>query len=159
MMSLIAGGLIRQVQANGGWMAWNVALALAPWLLSLLLFRPDRRPGVAWLCGALTCLLLMPNAPYILTDVLYLPADVRREPSDAVVLLVVFPMYATLFAVGFAAYCDALRRLTRYAIGRAGPAAPGRSRSPSTSCPPWRSMSVGSTGSTAGMSPANRPPS
>lgn len=64
MISLIAGGLIRQVHASGRWMAWNVALALAPWLLSLLLFRPCRRPGAAWLCGALTCLLLMPNVPW-----------------------------------------------------------------------------------------------
>jgi uncharacterized membrane protein len=119
MISLIAGGLLRQVHASGRRMAWNVALALAPWLLSLLLFRPNRRPGAAWFCGALTCLLLMPNAPYILTDVLHLPADVRREPSDAIVLLVIFPTYATLFALGFAAYSDALRRFTRYAVGRA----------------------------------------
>src|SRR5206468_1869018 len=115
MMGLIAGGIIRQVDASGRWMAWNVALALAPWFLSLVLFRPYRRPGAGWLCGALTCLLLVPNAPYIFTDVVHLPADVRREPSDAIVLFVVFPMYATLLAIGFATYSDALRRLTRYA--------------------------------------------
>lgn len=126
MIGLIVDGIIRQVDASGRWMAWNVALALVPWFLSLVLFRPYRRPGAAWLCGALTCLLLVPNAPYILTDVVHLPAAVRREPSDAVVLLVVFPMYATLFAIGFAAYSDALRRLTRYAIGR------GWARSPWT---------------------------
>ncbi|MDQ1491145.1 MAG: hypothetical protein QOJ23_3659 [Actinomycetota bacterium] len=126
MIGLIAGGIIRQVDASGRWMAWNVALALAPWFLSLVLFRPYRRPGAAWLCGALTCLLLVPNAAYILTDVVHLPADVRREPSDAVVLLVVLPMYATVFAIGLAAYSDVLRRLTRYATGR------GWARSPWT---------------------------
>lgn len=72
-------------------MTWNATLALVPWLLSLLLFRPYRRPGARWPCGALTCLLLVPNASYILTDVVNLPAAVRREPSDAIALLVVFP--------------------------------------------------------------------
>jgi uncharacterized membrane protein len=99
-------------------MAWNLVLALTPWVLSLVLFRPSRRPGLVWLCGALGCLLLAPNAPYLLTDVIHLPPAVRREPSDAVVLLVVFPMYATLFAIGFAAYSDALRRFARYMIAR-----------------------------------------
>ena len=42
----------------------------------------------------------------------------RREPSDAAVLLVVFPAYAALFAIGFGTYCDALRRLTRYMAAR-----------------------------------------
>lgn len=85
---------------------------------SLYLFRPTRRPGAAWVCGALACLLLVPNAPYILTDVVHLPPSIRREPSDAAVLLVVFPVYAALFVIGFGTYCDALRRFTRYMTAR-----------------------------------------
>jgi uncharacterized membrane protein len=99
-------------------MAWNLVLALAPWMLALYLFRPARRPGAAWGLGTLACLLLVPNAPYILTDVIHLPPSIRREPSDAAVLLVVFPVYAVLFAVGFGTYCDALRRCTRYMTAR-----------------------------------------
>jgi len=99
-------------------MAWNLALALMPWLLSLGLFRPSRRPNGTWLVGATGFLLLLPNAPYLLTDVVHLPAAVRREPSDAIVVLVVFPMYAALFAVGFAAYCDMVRRLSGYVVAR-----------------------------------------
>ena len=118
MIAAIVAGIGRLLDVSGHWMAWNLVLALAPWVLSLYLFRPTRRPGVAWLCGALACLLLMPNAPYVLTDVIHLPPSVRREPSDAAVLLVVFPVYGALFAVGFAAYCDALRRVTRYVTGR-----------------------------------------
>jgi uncharacterized membrane protein len=118
MTAAIVAGIGRQLDASGRWMAWNLLLALAPWLLSLYLFRPTRRPGPAWLCGAFACLLLVPNAPYVLTDVIHLPPAVRREPSDAAVLLVVFPMYGALFAIGFGAYCDALRRLTCYVTGR-----------------------------------------
>jgi uncharacterized membrane protein len=118
MTGAIVAALGRLLDVNGGWMAWNLVLALAPWVLSLYLFRPSRCPNAAWLCGALACLLLVPNAPYVLTDVIHLPPSVRREPSDAAVLLVVFPVYAALFAIGLGAYCDALRRFTRYVTGR-----------------------------------------
>jgi uncharacterized membrane protein len=107
-----------QLAASGGWMAWNLGLAVAPWLLSLALFRPSRRPGAVWLMATAGFLLLLPNAPYVLTDVIHLPAAVRREPSDAAVVLVVFPMYAALFAIGFAAYCDMVRRLSGYVVAR-----------------------------------------
>ncbi|HEX6381610.1 MAG TPA: DUF1361 domain-containing protein [Acidimicrobiia bacterium] len=118
MTSAVVAGIGRLLDVSGHWMAWNLVLALVPWVLSLYLFRPTRRPGAAWACGALVCLLLVPNAPYILTDVIHLPPSVRREPSDAAVLLVVFPAYAALFAIGFGTYCDALRRLTRYMAAR-----------------------------------------
>jgi uncharacterized membrane protein len=118
MTGVIVAGIARLVDASWRWMAWNTALALAPWVLSLYLFRPARRPSAALLCGVVAFVLLVPNAPYVLTDVIHLPPSVRREPSDAAVLLVVFPMYAALFAVGFGAYCDALRRFTRYVMSR-----------------------------------------
>lgn len=118
MSSAVVAGIGRLLDVSGHWMAWNLVLALVPWTLSLYLFRPTRRPGAAWVCGALACLLLVPNAPYILTDVVHLPPSIRREPSDAAVLLVVFPVYAALFAIGFGTYCDALRRCTRYMTAR-----------------------------------------
>ena len=99
-------------------MAWNLVLAMAPWVLSVVLFRRSRRPGLPWLLGLGGFLLLLPNAAYVLTDVIHLPAAVRREPSDATVLLVVFPLYATFWALGFVAYSDSLRRLSGYAVGR-----------------------------------------
>jgi uncharacterized membrane protein len=118
MTGAVVAGIGRLPDVSGRWMAWNLVLALVPWMLSLYLFRPTRRPGAAWVCGVLACLLLVPNAAYILTDVIHLPPSVRREPSDAAVLLVVFPVYAALFAIGFGTYCDALRRFTRYMTAR-----------------------------------------
>ena len=108
----------RLLDVSGRWMVWNLGLALAPWLLSLFLFRPARRPGFGWACGALACLVLVPNAPYVLTDVIHLPPSIRREPADLGVLLVVLPVYAALFAIGLGTYCDALRRCTRYMAAR-----------------------------------------
>jgi uncharacterized membrane protein len=45
---LIIEGVRWQLDASGRWMAWNLVLALAPWILSLVLFRASRRPGLAW---------------------------------------------------------------------------------------------------------------
>ena len=118
MTGAIAAGIARLLEVSGHWMTWNLILALAPWVLSIYFFRPARRPGATWVCGALAFLLLVPNAPYVLTDVIHLPPSVRREPSDVAVLLVVFPVYAALFAVAFGAYCDAVRRLTGYVSSR-----------------------------------------
>jgi uncharacterized membrane protein len=103
LTGLVIEGLRRQLDASGRWMAWNLVLALAPWLLSLVLFRRERRPGWAWFAGLGAWVLLIPNAAYVLTDVVHLPAAVRREPSDAQVLLVVFPLYVAFFAVVFTA--------------------------------------------------------
>ena len=111
---LIGEALRRQWAASGGWMTWNLMLALTPWILAVGLFRPSRRPRWQWFVLAAGWLLLIPNAAYVLTDVVHLPAAVRREPSDPLVMLVVFPLYATFFTVGFFAYCDALRRLGRH---------------------------------------------
>ena len=115
---LIIEALRRQLDASGHWMAWNLVLAIAPWVLAVVLFRQARRPGLGWLCGLGVFLLLLPNAAYVLTDVIHLPAAVRREPSDATVLLVVFPLYAAFWALGFVAYSDSLRRMSGYAVGR-----------------------------------------
>src|SRR5262249_11720943 len=77
-----------------------------------------RRLGVAWWCGALACLALLPNAAYVLTDVVHLPGAVRAEPRDSVVVAAILPMYAVLFIVGFGAYADALRRMSAFVVAR-----------------------------------------
>jgi uncharacterized membrane protein len=58
--------------------------------------------------------------------VVHLPAAVRSEPSDAAVLLGVFPIYGALFAIGLGAYSDMLRRISRFAVGRRWASTPWR---------------------------------
>ncbi len=53
MTGAVVAGIGRLLDVSGHWMAWNLVLALVPWMLSLYLFRPTRRPGAAWVCGAL----------------------------------------------------------------------------------------------------------
>ncbi|MCZ7528730.1 MAG: DUF1361 domain-containing protein [Acidimicrobiia bacterium] len=109
-----------EAHENARWMGWNTLLALVPAAIALLLFRPGfrsgRRPGPAWWVGATLFLLFLPNAPYVLTDVVHLVADVREESSDAVVLAGVLPVYGAFFATGLGAYVLCLRRISRFLV-------------------------------------------
>jgi uncharacterized membrane protein len=107
-----------QVEFNLPWMGWNLFLAFLPWAMSVFVFRPTRRVTLLWLYAAAVCVVFLPNAPYVLTDVIHLPSAVRFEQSRTVILAVILPMYGALFLLGFAAYVDALRRVSRFVVER-----------------------------------------
>lgn len=113
-------GVREVVEANRFWMTWNLFLGFLPWAMALVLFRRGRRRrvGPVWWLGTATCIAFLPNAAYVLTDVIHLPDQVRAEASDAVVLFGVLPMFAALFALGFLAYVDTLRRMTAFVVAR-----------------------------------------
>jgi uncharacterized membrane protein len=94
------------------WMTWNVVLALVPLLLSRSLFHTERRRGAAWWTGLVAFVLFLPNAPYVLTDVIHLISDVRQVQSEAVITFVVLPVYAVFFVIGVEAYVLAMTELS-----------------------------------------------
>ncbi|MEY2474796.1 MAG: hypothetical protein QOG87_111 [Actinomycetota bacterium] len=102
------------VAANSEWMAWNLMLALVPLLLACLLFLHRGRRTVAWWLVLGTFVAFLPNAPYVLTDVIHLVDDARTTSSDLVVSLALIPQYAAFFLVGFEAYVLSLLLLGRY---------------------------------------------
>lgn len=61
-------------------MGLDLTLATIPFLLALLLFRSIKLPAFLWwiLFGAFV--LFLPNAPYVLTDVIHFVAKVRATP-------------------------------------------------------------------------------
>lgn len=101
---------------HGTWMLWNLALALVPAVLASRLFRPVHvgRQGPLWWLGAAWFLAFLPNAPYVLTDVIHVVADVRHGLDDTEVFAVYGPAFGLFFAVGFSAYVWSLRRLRRF---------------------------------------------
>jgi uncharacterized membrane protein len=110
----VVSGVERHLSDSLPWMSWNLMLALVPWALAVWLFR-DRRPIQGQgLVLSLVCLAFLPNAAYVLTDVIHLPRHVRAEPSDAVVLLGVLPLFGVFMAVGFVAYVDSVRRISSW---------------------------------------------
>ncbi len=62
---------------NARWMGWNLLLALVPLALALLLFRGRRERTALWWLGTAAFVAFLPNAPYVMTDVIHLFTDVR----------------------------------------------------------------------------------
>lgn len=61
-------------------MGLDISLALIPFLLALLLFRFTKLPGLLWWPFFAVFVLFLPNAPYVLTDVIHFVAKVRVTP-------------------------------------------------------------------------------
>jgi uncharacterized membrane protein len=87
-------------------MGWNLLLAIVPLVLSLGLFRTGRWPRVLWWPVLAVFLLFLPNAAYVLTDVLHLVHEIRREPYLPVSILglVTIPQFALFMFAGLQSY-------------------------------------------------------
>jgi uncharacterized membrane protein len=96
-----------------GFMLWNLALAMLPSLLAVVLFRTRARRGLTWWLGAVAWVLFLPNAPYVLTDVMHMVDDIRSTSSrgHAYVSLLV---YGGFFAAGLASYVFSLQLCRRF---------------------------------------------
>jgi uncharacterized membrane protein len=128
---------------NARWMGWNLFLALVPLALSVLLFRQTRMgatpltlPPIAlhlrhrswlWWMGVIAFIAFLPNAPYILTDVIHFIDSVQDFGSEVwVITLVLIPLYVLFVFAGFESYVLSLinlgyylneRGLGRYVLG------------------------------------------
>jgi uncharacterized membrane protein len=114
---------------NSGWMGWNLFLAFVPLGLSVVLFRSStaepsanslqRSRSLLWWVGVLVFIAFLPNAPYVLTDVIHLIEAIRIYDSIWMITLVVIPMYLVFFFAGFEAYVLSLINLG-YFLRRCG---------------------------------------
>jgi uncharacterized membrane protein len=99
------------------WMAWNLFLAWTPvalgWLALALTRASDSRAAV--LVAGLAWLLFLPNAPYLVTDLVHL--DGRRDgiPSLDLVMLAAFAITGLL---AFVATVRTMRATVALAFGR-----------------------------------------
>lgn len=94
-------------ESNAPWMTWNLFLAIVPVAIGALVFR-RRGTGVLWWIGVAAFVVFLPNAPYVLTDVLHFSEDVRATRSDWVVVFGLMPQYGLFLLVGLGAYALAL---------------------------------------------------
>lgn len=95
-------------------MTWNLWLACVPLVLAAVLFRPGVARTRSWWFGLVVFVVFLPNAPYVLSDVIHLFDDIRMSRSDLQVLGLYLPLYLTFFALGFGAYVAALDLAHRY---------------------------------------------
>lgn len=96
-----------------GFMLWNLFLAAVPLVLAVALFALPLRPGVVWCAGFATWVLFLPNAPYLLTDVVHMFHDIQQSPSDTW-SYVVTATYGALFAFGLMSYAASLQLFRRF---------------------------------------------
>ncbi|MCU1499645.1 MAG: hypothetical protein JWM47_3598 [Acidimicrobiales bacterium] len=100
----LAHELVDLVRDNRSWMTWNLILAVVPAVLAVALFARPRRRGRLWWAGVVAFVLFLPNAPYVVTDLVHLGPDADRVDSRGVLLTGIIPLYAAFVIAGFLAY-------------------------------------------------------
>jgi uncharacterized membrane protein len=98
------------------YIAWAIAIGL--FCLELRWRRtqklPQRDRPLLWWLGFLAFIAFLPNAPYVLTDVIHLIRDIRTPYSVWIISLVLIPQYLLFIVVGFEAYVLSLMNCGEY---------------------------------------------
>lgn len=114
---------IRTVIRNADWMGWNLFLAVIPLVLSVFLFRRSpliktsiehRHRFPFWWLGVTAFVAFLPNAPYILTDIIHFVEWVRTGASIWIVTLIYIPLFVLFLTAGFEAYVISLLNVGYY---------------------------------------------
>ncbi|ALF53236.1 membrane protein [Nostoc piscinale CENA21] len=100
--------VLQVLRINMNWMTWNLFLAFIPLVLSVWLFRTRRGRSWVWWLGFLVFYAFLPNAPYLLTDVIHLIDDIRTIQSVWMITLILIPVYFLVIFAGFEAYVISL---------------------------------------------------
>jgi len=102
------------VTDSSRWMVWNLFLAILPCVLSVWLFRFAKRRSPIWWAGLLVFVAFLPNAPYVLTDLIHLVNEIWANNSLLTNTLLIIPKYFLFVAIGFEAYVLSLINLGSY---------------------------------------------
>jgi uncharacterized membrane protein len=102
-----------------GFMTWNLFLAIIPCVLSFILFAkrsPKQLPvSPMWWFGVAAFIAFLPNAPYIITDIIHFVKDLRMsEASDNGIIFILIPQYVVFIFLGFQCYVISLINLIQY---------------------------------------------
>jgi len=101
------GELVRGLALGSGpWMAFNATLATIPAVLAVALFHRPRRATAAWCAGVVLFVLFLPNAPYVITDLIHLRSMLEGHPGTRVSDMV--PAGALALLVLWGVGCDAV---------------------------------------------------
>jgi uncharacterized membrane protein len=95
-------------------MVWNSFLAFIPLVLSFFLFRFSQNRSLFWWVIFLTFIAFLPNAPYVLTDVIHLIDLIRYGFSVWIITLILIPQYTLFILSGFMAYVISVMNLGVY---------------------------------------------
>ncbi|PSO86771.1 MAG: DUF1361 domain-containing protein [Cyanobacteria bacterium QS_3_48_167] len=109
MESTLVKALEEFEQHYSGWIFWNLFLAFIPLALTFWLFRGQSRSrSFLWWIGLIVFIAFLPNAPYMLTDVIHLIAAIRSDYSVWEITLIFIPLHVSAILCGFEAYVISL---------------------------------------------------
>jgi uncharacterized membrane protein len=95
------------------WLAVVLLLVIGLWQWGLSP-RDTRRPWLWWL-GVVVFIAFLPNAPYVLTDIIHLIRGTRTGASPTWVIALVFvPIHITAIVLGFEAYVISILNVAYY---------------------------------------------
>jgi uncharacterized membrane protein len=93
---------------------WNLFLAYIPLFLSVWLFRWSSRRSPLWWVILAIFIAFLPNAPYVLTDIIHYIKSIRAGFSTSVIMFALTPQYLIFLIGGFQAYVMSLLNLEFY---------------------------------------------
>lgn len=91
-----------------GWILWNLFLAFIPLALSFWLYRRKTLSrSWGWWLAFIVFIAFLPNAPYLLTDIIHLIRGTRFVDTW-VIALIFIPLHLVAIVLGFEAYVVSL---------------------------------------------------
>ena len=96
------------------YLAIAVVLTLVLMGIEMWMLGKNKSRSLVWWLGCLVFIAFLPNAPYVLTDIIHLIEDIRRVDSVWLITLVLIPQYLLFMAIGFQAYVLSLMNLGQY---------------------------------------------
>lgn len=91
-----------------------IALTIVLMVLDIRLWSGRGSRSFLWWLGFLVFILFLPNAPYVLTDIIHLVEDIQAFPSIWIITLAIVPLYLLFMLIGFEAYVLSLIYLGDY---------------------------------------------
>lgn len=108
-MEHILGNALDAFDRHSGWIIWNLFLAFIPLALSFWLFRRKTNSrSFLWWIGLIVFIAFLPNAPYLLTDIIHLIRATRTVSSIWIIILIFIPLHLFAILSGFEAYVVSL---------------------------------------------------
>lgn len=106
--------VISILRGNIYWMSWNLYLAFVPLALSVILFRTRQPHSWVWWILLLIFFAFLPNAPYLLTDIIHAIDLSRMSQSIWLTLCLIMPVYLLIIFIGFESYVLSVTNLGNY---------------------------------------------
>lgn len=113
--------LNRMILSLWGVRAIFLAISIGLVIILIIIDTRSRLPEaksrpIYWWIGLLPFILILPNAPYILTDIIHFYDAVRNINSVWAITLVIVPIYIIFIGIGWLAYVCSLINIGKYFV-------------------------------------------